>query len=93
MKFYLTTTLKKTGKTSACIYPPAAWGFVPGDEVSVAVRKAEGTENDPTFTFIATVRVASTAGGTKVTVPKFFGLNHGEWVTVYLEKVGAPNDS
>lgn len=88
MKYYLTTTIKKSGGTSLCVYIPAAWGLAVGDELSVEIRKAEATDNDPIFNFIAQIRSASTTGGKKVTVPKLFGIGVGEWITLSLTPLG-----
>lgn len=87
MKYYLTTTIKKIGSNSLCVYLLASWGLETGMEVNVELRRAEASENDPVFTFISTVRSASTAGGTRLTIPKIFGFNHGEWITFSLEPI------
>ena len=88
MKYYLTTTLKKSGGGSLCVYLLSSWGFQAGDEINTEIRKAAATDNDPIFTFVATARIASTSGGLKVTVPKVFGMNIGDWVTISLEPIG-----
>lgn len=87
MKYYLTTTVKKSGGSSLCVYILASWSIPAGNEVSVEIRKASATDNDPTFAFISTIRTASTSGGKKLTIPKFFGLNIGDWVTVAIEPI------
>lgn len=87
MKYYLTTTIKKSGESSLCVYILASWDLPVGREANVEIRKADATENDPTFTFIATIRTASTSGGKKLTIPKLFGLNAGEWITISIEMI------
>lgn len=86
MKYYLTTTIKKCG-TSLCIYILASWDLPVNREANVEIRKANATEGDPTFTFISTIRTANTSGGKKITIPKLFGLNVGEWITVSVEMI------
>lgn len=87
MKYYLTTTVKKSGGSSLCVYVLASWDLPVGNEVNVEVRKASATDNDPTFAFISVIRTASTSGGKKLTIPKFFGLNVGDWVTIAIDPI------
>lgn len=88
MKYHLTTTIKGVGTTSLCIYIPHMWGLKAGDEVGVTVRRADDEEETSTvFTYIATIRAANSGNGRKVTIPKFFGLNAGDWVTLTLEVI------
>lgn len=88
MKFYLTTTVKVVGGSSLCVYVPHMWKLDAGDEVNVTVRKAEDEgEHAVVFTYIATIRAANSGNGRKITIPKFFGLNAGDWVTLALEVI------
>ena len=87
MKYYHTTTVKRTGSNSLCFYVPQAWGLEIGTEVNVEIRKADATENDPIFSYVSTIRRASTTAQ-KLTIPKFFGLAVGDWVTYDIWPIG-----
>ncbi len=90
MKYHLTTTIKRGGGSSGtlCIYILSSWGLKAGTEVSVELRRADAGDNDPVFTFLSTIRTASTTGSCKLTIPRIFGLDAGEWVTISILPIG-----
>lgn len=91
MRYSLTSTIKKSGGASLCIYIPASWGLAAGTPVSVDAMRAD-MEDGPVFSYISTIRQANSSGGHKLPIPKIFGLNLGNWVTVTITPFVAQTD-
>ena len=89
MKYHLTTTIKKSGPTSMCVYIPRAWDMQAGLDVSVAlIKTVDGEES--TNTFLGSICAANKSGGQKISIPRVFGLAVGDWITIILEPIRYP---
>ena len=80
----MTTTVKKSSGGTLCLYIPVSWEMKVGMEVRIELFRAKDGPTGNPYSFRTQLRIASKYGAQKVTVPKVFHLDAGEWVTYSL---------